>query len=66
RQYFHLHGIDPERIPVLLVKAKNHFRASFGKLFEAFVQVETPGPAMAEATKLPFRRIPPERLRLPS
>lgn len=65
-QYFRLHGIDHGRIPVLPAEAKNHFRASFGKLFEAFAQVETPGPAMAEATKLPFRRIPPERLRLQS
>ncbi len=63
-QYFHLHGIDPARIPLLLAKAKNHFRASFGALFDAFAQVETPGPAMAEATRLPFRRIPPERLDL--
>ncbi|WP_322883532.1 M81 family metallopeptidase (plasmid) [Sinorhizobium medicae] len=65
-QYFHLHGIDPGQLPLLLVKAKNHFRASFGKLFDAFAQVETPGPAMADATKLPFRLIPPKRLRLPS
>lgn len=63
-QYFHLHGIDPERIPLLLAKAKNHFRASFGTLFEAFAQVETPGPAMADAAALPFRRIPPGRLDL--
>jgi len=63
-EYFRLHGIDISRVPVLLAKAKNHIRASFGRLFDAFAQVETPGPAMAEATKLPFRCIPPERLDL--
>ncbi|WP_127902928.1 M81 family metallopeptidase [Solirhodobacter olei] len=63
-QYFHLHGIDPDRVPVLLAKAKNHFRASFGDVFDAIAQVETPGPAMAEATRLPFRQIPRERLEL--
>lgn len=63
-EYFHLHGFDPARIPVLLAKAKNHFRAAFGTVFEAFAQVETPGPAMAEATRLPFRRLAPERLDL--
>lgn len=63
-EYFRLHGIDISKVPVLLAKAKNHFRASFGTVFDAITQVETPGPAMAEATKLPFRCIPPERLDL--
>lgn len=60
--YFHLHGIEAARIPLLLAKAKNHIRASFGQSFDAFAQVETPGPAMADTTQLPFRHIPPERL----
>lgn len=63
-EYFRLHDLEPDHIPVLLAKAKNHFRASFGAAFHAFAQVETPGPAMAEATKLPFQRIPLERLDL--
>ena len=63
-EYFRLQGIEPNEIPVLLAKAKNHFRASFGTAFDAFAQVETPGPAMADATQLPFTRIPPERLDL--
>ncbi len=63
-EYFRLQGIEPDEIPVLLAKAKNHFRAAFGSTFDAFAQVETPGPAMADATRLPFARIPPERLDL--
>ena len=27
--YFRLHGIDPKSVPLLCVKAKNHFRAAF-------------------------------------
>ncbi|MCZ4354246.1 M81 family metallopeptidase [Roseovarius aestuarii] len=62
--YFHLHGIEATEIPLLLAKAKNHIRASFGRSFDAFAQVETPGPAMADTSQLPFRRIPPRRLDL--
>lgn len=62
--YFHLHGIEATKIPLLLAKAKNHIRASFGRSFDVFVQVETPGPAMADITQLPFRHIPAARLNL--
>ncbi len=62
--YFHLHGIEASEIPLLLAKAKNHIRASFGRSFDAFAQVETPGPAMADTAQLPFRHIPPHRLNL--
>jgi microcystin degradation protein MlrC len=62
--YFHLQGIEAKEIPLLLAKAKNHIRASFGRSFDAFVQVETPGPAMADTSQLPFRHIPPHRLKL--
>lgn len=62
--YFHLHGIEATKIPLLLAKAKNHIRASFGHSFDAFAQVETQGPAMADTTQLPFRHIPPHRLSL--
>lgn len=64
--YFHLHGIEATQIPLLLAKAKNHIRASFGRSFDAFAQVETPGPAMADIAGLPFRHIPPMRLVLNS
>ena len=63
-EYFRLHDIELTHIPVLFAKAKNHFRASFGSVFQSFAQVETSGPAMAEATNLPFQHIPLERLDL--
>ena len=62
--YFALHGIDPQTVPLLLAKAKNHFLAALGPAFDAVIQSETPGPAMANAAALPFRHIPPHRLNL--
>ncbi len=62
--YFTLHGIDLAAVPLLLAKAKNHFTAAFKAHFDAIRQVDTPGPATADAARLPFRFVPPERLRL--
>ena len=62
--YFLVHGIDLDRVPLLLAKAKNHFMAAFGRRFDRIIQCDTPGPAMADASRLPFRRVPPERFAL--
>ena len=53
--YFRLHGIDVASAPLVCAKAKNHFRAAFGALFDPILEVDTPGPAMADLSKLPFR-----------
>jgi microcystin degradation protein MlrC len=60
--YFALHGIDPGRLGLLCVKAKNHFRAAFAETFAAILDVDTPGPAALDLARLPFRQVPPERL----
>jgi microcystin degradation protein MlrC len=60
--YFALHGIDPARLGLLCVKAKNHFRAAFAQAFAAIFDVDTPGPAALDLGKLPFRNVPPKRL----
>ncbi|MFZ2099935.1 MAG: M81 family metallopeptidase [Oricola sp.] len=62
--YFALHGIDLHAVPLLLAKAKNHFLAALGPAFDAVIQSETPGPAMADAAALPFRHVPSHRLNL--
>ncbi|HZE60527.1 MAG TPA: M81 family metallopeptidase [Burkholderiales bacterium] len=54
-QYFRLHGIDLARTDLVCAKAKNHFRAAFGAVFDPIVEVDTPGPAPAELASLPFR-----------
>jgi microcystin degradation protein MlrC len=63
-EYFRLHGLDLDALPLLLAKAKNHFMAALGPRFDAVLPCDTPGPAMADVTRLPFRRLPPERLSL--
>ena len=52
------------QVPLLLVKAKNHFTAAFGETFPRIIQADTPGPAQADATALPFKNVPLERLSL--
>jgi microcystin degradation protein MlrC len=59
--FFALHGVELERTPLLLAKAKNHFRAAFAGVFDEIILAETPGPAMADCAALPFRHIPPDR-----
>jgi len=58
--YFALHGVDLAEVDLLAAKAKNHFRAAFTGRCERIIDADTPGPAMADMTKLPFRNLPPE------
>ena len=56
--YFDLHGIDLASVRLLCVKAKNHFRAAFGPLCRAIVEVDAPGPAGFDLSRYPFRHAP--------
>ena len=56
--WFRLHGIVPEELRLLGVKAKNHFRAAFGRTFALLVDCDTPGPACLDPRGLPFRHLP--------
>jgi len=56
--FYRLHGIDLARTRLLAVKAKNHFRAAMGPLCRTIVDCDTPGPAAADLSTLPYRRIP--------
>jgi len=53
--FFVAHGIDLAATRLLCVKAKNHFRAAFAPLCAAIIDVDCPGPAMADLSRLPFR-----------
>jgi microcystin degradation protein MlrC len=57
-EYFRLHGIDVAAAQLVCAKAKNHFRAAFGEMFDPIVEVDTPGPAAANLRTLPFRHVP--------
>jgi microcystin degradation protein MlrC len=56
--YFELHGIDLSRTRLLCVKAKNHFRAAFAPSLGAIIDIDAPGPAALDLTRLPFRHAP--------
>lgn len=56
--FFELHGIDLDRLGLLAIKAKNQFRAAFAGRFAALIDIDTPGPAMFDFAKLPFRHVP--------
>jgi len=56
--FFALHGIDVDASRLLVVKAKNHFRAAFAPRLRAIVDVDCPGPAAADLSTLPFARAP--------
>jgi microcystin degradation protein MlrC len=58
-QYFRLHGIDLAAVDLMCAKAKNHFRAAFGTVFDPIIDIDTPGPAAANLAALPFRNLPP-------
>ena len=56
--YFRLHGIDPEKLDLLCVKAKNHFRAAFTRMARCLIDVDAPGPAAASLAHHKFRHAP--------
>ena len=56
--YFALHGIDVRQVRLLCVKAKNHFRAAFAPVCAAVIEVDTPGPAGIDLSKLPYKYAP--------
>lgn len=56
--YMDLHGIDLAGVRLFCIKAKNHFRAAYGPVCRAFVEVDTPGPAGVDLARLPFRFAP--------
>ena len=42
-EYFRLHGIDLGEVDLVCAKAKNHFRAAFGEVFDPIIEVDTAG-----------------------
>jgi microcystin degradation protein MlrC len=58
--YFALHGIDLAATRLLCVKAKNHFRAAFGPLCSAIIDIDAPGPASPDLSRYQFQHLPPD------
>ena len=53
--FFRLHGIDPAACRLICAKGKTHIRASLSSVCTRFVEVDTPGPAGIDLTRLPYR-----------
>lgn len=56
--FFEHHGIRLDRTRLLCVKAKNHFHAAFAPRCAAIIEVDAPGPATADLSRLPFAHWP--------
>jgi microcystin degradation protein MlrC len=54
-------GVEPADARVLLLKSSVHFRADFGDLASRIVLVEAPGPNIADPSRLPFTKLPPDK-----
>jgi len=55
--FYALHRIDPAGVRLLCVKAKNHFHAGMGRDCSMVIACDAPGPACADLSRLPFRRL---------
>ncbi|MSP48977.1 MAG: M81 family peptidase [Alphaproteobacteria bacterium] len=53
-----MHGIDPAKLRLLCVKAKNHFRAAFTPYATTMVDCDSPGPAALSLKHFKFRHVP--------
>ncbi|TCP52354.1 microcystin degradation protein MlrC [Tumebacillus sp. BK434] len=51
-------GIDPAAMPVLVIKSRGHFRASFEPIASSILEVDAPGPANPSLHRFPYRNIP--------
>lgn len=51
-------GLDPADADVLQAKSHVSFRAGYASVTDRFVVADTPGPTMADLTRMPFVRRP--------
>jgi microcystin degradation protein MlrC len=58
RNQYRMVGIDPERMKILVNKSSVHFRADFEPIAEAILIAKSPGPLPADASDLPWTRLP--------
>jgi len=54
-EFYALHGIELDKLRLLCVKAKNHFRAAFAERCMRIIDCDAPGPACYDLSQLPYR-----------
>ena len=57
-ELFRSHGIEPQRMKVVVVKSPNGFRAEYEPMAKAVFIVDTPGASTANLRSVPYRRVP--------
>ena len=57
-ELFQSHGIDPERMKIVVVKSPNGFRAAYGPIAKKMILVDTPGISTPKLRQLPYNRVP--------
>jgi microcystin degradation protein MlrC len=55
-------GIDPAKLRLLCVKAKNHFRSGFTPYTQTMIDCDTPGPAALSLRHFTFKHVSPDLL----
>lgn len=53
-----LHNFDLPKVQLFMVKAKNHFRASFAEHCRHIIDIESPGPSPSDLHTVPFVHVP--------
>jgi len=57
-ELYRSHGIEPQRMKIVVVKSPNGFRAAYEPIARKIFLVDTPGVSSANLRSLPYRRIP--------
>ena len=57
-ELFRSHGIEPERMHIVVVKSPNGFRAAYQPIATKMILVDTPGVSTPRLRTLPYRRVP--------
>ncbi|PKM70542.1 MAG: hypothetical protein CVU93_01555 [Firmicutes bacterium HGW-Firmicutes-18] len=54
---FRIVGIEPSKMKILALKSANHFRADFGNIASAIINVESPSAIIEDPSKIPYTQL---------
>jgi microcystin degradation protein MlrC len=57
-ELFRSHGIEPERMQIVVVKSPNGFRAPYAQIAKKVILVDTPGVSTSKLKTVPYHRVP--------
>jgi microcystin degradation protein MlrC len=57
REEIRVMGLEPERCRIIVVKSALAWRAAYGEIARAVLDVDTPGVCTARLETLPYRRL---------